>query len=61
MIYYAVFVVRKDRTEYIAFAPNGGRAVFEMERDAETCARTLRRQGTPCRIGRVRLEEIKYR
>lgn len=70
MIYYAVYLIRSDGSKTIAYVPNGagGRALFEMERDAENCARTLRRhiarmkrskQVRVC-IARAAVQEITY-
>ncbi len=70
MNFYAVFLIRPDGTKTIAYVPNGagGRALFDMERDAENCARTLRRHIARMRksnqvrvcIARAAVQEITY-
>ena len=68
MTFYAVFLIRPDGEQTIAYVPNGsgGRALYEMERDAEHCARRLRRlieqqrKRVRVQIKRTRIQEITY-
>jgi len=61
MIFHAIFIIHRDGSETLAFAEGGegGRALYEMQRDAESCARRLRRQNIRVRMKRVRVEEVR--
>lgn len=70
MTFYAVYLIRNDGSKTIAYVPNGagGRALFEMEREAEACARILRRhiarmnknKQVRVHIGRAAVQELTY-